>query len=315
MVTSSRATEGTTVRGMQGGLLFVDKPQGMTSHDVVDAVRRAARTRRVGHAGTLDPFATGLLVLAVGPATRLLPYIVGEPKVYRAEIAFGSETDTDDSTGSIVRNGPLPDFNRLQEALASLTGTIEQVPPAFSAKHINGKRAYELARKGHDVSLRPIQVAVHEWFELERTASSVTVRVTCSGGTYVRALARDLGRALQSAAHCASLRRLASGSVHVDMAIVHELLTPGSIATGEVPLVNPLVALGEITRVLVSGEDIEHLRHGRLIAHYSGESPAVFLDAHDNVLGIGERVTLSDGATAWQPRVVLGDLLTSGATT
>src|SRR5215213_3690717 len=131
-------------------MLYVDKPAGITSHDVVAVIRRAARSKRVGHAGTLDPFATGLLVVAVGPCTRLLPYVDGEPKVYRAVIRFGFETDTDDCTGAVTLERPLPELSgaALHTAVASLTGNIEQLPPAYSAKHVGGVRAYKLARRG-----------------------------------------------------------------------------------------------------------------------------------------------------------------------
>src|SRR6478672_10169047 len=145
------------------GLLLVDKPAGVTSHDVVNDARRALQTRRIGHAGTLDPFATGLLVLLVGHATRLLPYLNGEPKVYQATIAFGAETDTDDVTGSVTRTAELPDVSRVREAMHSLTGEIDQTPPAVSAKQVEGRRAYAAASRGESLALAPVRVAVHRW--------------------------------------------------------------------------------------------------------------------------------------------------------
>ena len=156
---------------MTSGLLYVDKPAGLTSHDVVGVVRRAARTRRVGHAGTLDPFATGLLVLAINSATRLLPYVVGEPKVYEAVIRFGFETNTDDSAGVPVRDAPPPDASVLAHpnlaplrlAMETLTGSLAQIPPAFSAKHVNGERAYKMARRGEAVELPPVNITVFSW--------------------------------------------------------------------------------------------------------------------------------------------------------
>src|SRR4029434_2714072 len=140
------------------GLLLVDKPAGITSHDLVNDARRALRTRRVGHAGTLDPFATGLLVLLVGHATRLLPHLNGEPKVYQATIAFGSETDTDDVTGSVTRTAEGANPERVRAGIASLTGPIEQVPPAYSAKQVEGRRAYAAARKRHTLTLAAVRV-------------------------------------------------------------------------------------------------------------------------------------------------------------
>ncbi|MEQ1690888.1 MAG: tRNA pseudouridine(55) synthase TruB, partial [Gemmatimonas sp.] len=225
------------------GLLFVDKPAGISSHDVVSTVRRAARTRRVGHAGTLDPFATGLLVVAVGQCTRLLPYLADEPKVYDAVMCFGNETDTDDGTGVVTTVANLPVAAAVHAALATLTGTFAQVPPAFSAKHVNGQRAYALARRGHEVALAPVPVTVHRWDILEQGDDRIRVRITCAGGTYVRALARDLGRALHSAAHCAELRRVSSGPAGIADAVPLDALTIGTIADGTIALHPPLPLL------------------------------------------------------------------------
>ncbi|GAB1341432.1 tRNA pseudouridine(55) synthase TruB [Gemmatimonas sp.] len=293
------------------GLLYVDKPAGISSHDVVAVVRRAARSRRVGHAGTLDPFATGLLVLAVGPCTRLLPYIVGEPKVYEAVIQFGHETDTDDATGAETRTGAVPDADTLCDPLhpvrcaaeASLTGRISQVPPAYSAKHIGGQRAYDLARKGRDVQLAPVEVYVHAWEWLGAGDSWLRTRITCGGGTYIRALARDLGRALGTAAHCRELRRVASGPAQVTNAAALELLTPGAIVDGTVPLMSPLGALGDVAHQQLDDEQVADLRHGRPVrATRDGESAALLID--NDVVAMAVR----SATGRWQPRVVmLGD--------
>ena len=289
------------------GLLCVDKPVGITSHDVVANVRRAARTKRVGHAGTLDPFATGLLVIAVGACTRLLPYVQGEPKVYEALIRFGQETDTDDRTGTVVRHAatpaalgwPVP----LPEAIASLTGDVLQVPPAFSAKHVDGHRAYALARRGVEVVLEPVPVAVHRWDVLDRDDNAVRVRITCRGGTYVRALARDLGRALRSAAHCEALRRVSSGAASVDASVSMAALEPGSIADGRVALHAPLAFLAPMAHVPLDAPALEALAHGRsLAATHQGARAALLRDG--DVVGIADRVRDQSGAR-WQPRVVL----------
>jgi tRNA pseudouridine55 synthase len=286
----------------------VDKPAGVSSHDIVAVVRRAARTRRVGHAGTLDPFATGLLVLAVGTCTRLLPYIVGEPKVYEARIRFGAETDTDDATGTPTRTAPPPMAEVLADAthpmrLAAeqrLTGLLQQVPPAFSAKHVDGQRAYDLARRGETVTLPPVPVHVHRWAWLGAEDGDLVTRISCGGGTYIRALARDLGRALGSAAHCATLRRLASGPAHVDQAIPVSALEPGSIAEGRVALLSPLAALGELAHQPLDDAQCADLRHGRRVrATVAGERAALLLDG--SVVSIADRV---DG-DRWQPRLVL----------
>ena len=152
------------------GFLLVDKPAGITSHDVVSIVRRSVHTRRVGHAGTLDPFATGLLVVMVGRGTRLLPFIDGEPKVYDATIAFGTETDTDDATGSTTREAPPPTEHAISEGMARLTGEIDQIPPAYSAKKVGGTRAYAAARRGKQVVLAPARVVIHRWEEIGRAS-------------------------------------------------------------------------------------------------------------------------------------------------
>ena len=199
-----------------GGLALVDKPAGMTSHDVVAVIRRATGARRAGHAGTLDPFATGLLVVLVGRATRLIPYIEGEPKVYDATIRLGEETDTDDATGVVIRRADAPNDAAIARGIEQLSGEIVQLPPAYSAKSVDGVRAYAAARRGAPLELSPVRVTVHEWRLLGRDGTDLRARVTCGGGTYVRALARDLGRSTGSAAHLAALRRLRSGRFSVD---------------------------------------------------------------------------------------------------
>lgn len=197
------------------GLLLVDKPAGMTSHDVVQHVRRIYGERSIGHLGTLDPFATGLLVLLIGRATRLATFLDTEPKVYEAVIMFGTETDTDDETGTVIRTAPLPSESDVRSSLETLTGTISQVPPAYSAKSVDGTRAYDAARRGEPLVLPPVDVAVHSWNVRELNSETLSAVITCGGGTYIRALARDLGRLTSSAAHLSSLRRTRVGEFDV----------------------------------------------------------------------------------------------------
>jgi len=210
-----------------GGLLLVDKPPGVTSHDVVAIVRRVVGSQRVGHTGTLDPFATGLLVVLVGRGTRLIPYVDGEPKVYDATIAFGTETDTDDATGDVVREAAPPREADIADAIERLTGVIDQVPPSYSAKKVAGTRAYAAARRGTALDLEPSRVTVHRWELGKLIGGALTTRVTCSGGTYIRALARDLGRFTNSAAHLSALRRIRSGPFAVDDAFDLDQLRAG----------------------------------------------------------------------------------------
>jgi tRNA pseudouridine55 synthase len=187
----------------------------MTSHDVVQQVRRIYAERSIGHLGTLDPFATGLLVLLLGRATRLANFLDMEPKVYEASITFGAETDTDDATGTVIREGPPPGEVAIRSALRSLTGTISQVPPAYSAKSVDGTRAYDAARRGEPLDLQPVDVTVHGWEIRALDSGHLSATVTCGGGTYIRALARDLGRLTASAAHLSALRRIRVGSFDV----------------------------------------------------------------------------------------------------
>ena len=211
------------VAGTAQGLLLVDKPSGVTSHDVVDACRRTYGERSIGHLGTLDPFATGLLVLLFGRATRLTTFIDGDPKVYDATVQFGSETDTDDLTGIAGRTAPLPSADAITGALPALTGELEQIPPAYSAKHVagSGGRAYVAARRGEPVTLPSSRVTVYRWDIRAMRDDAVDVTVTCGTGTYIRALARDLGRATGSAAHLVALRRTRVGAF--DVAQAHTL--------------------------------------------------------------------------------------------
>ena len=283
------------------GLLLVDKPAGVTSHDVVNDARRGLRTRRIGHAGTLDPFATGLLVLLVGHATRLLPHLNGEPKVYRATIAFGAETDTDDVTGSVTRTAGLPDTSRVRESIGPLTGSIEQVPPAYSAKQVEGRRAYAAARRGETITLAPVRVTVHAWEIRELSDERLDTVITCGGGTYIRALARDLGRRCDSAAHLASLRRMRSGSFDVANAASLDDLKQGTASPRP-----PIDAVPHLDAVSLGREQVADVRHGRAVpvrgddSRLSGKS--ALTDDAGRLVAIADRVD-----DMWQPRVVLPD--------
>ena len=189
----------------------MDKPAGITSHDVIQRARQIYGERSIGHLGTLDPFATGLLILLFGRATRLSTFLDTEPKVYDATVAFGSETDTDDATGTVTRSAKIPSEQEIRAALPAFTGPISQVPPAYSAKSVAGVRAYDGARRGEPLELAPVAVTVHEWDVRSVSEESLRATITCSGGTYIRALARDLGRATASAAHLSALRRTRAG--------------------------------------------------------------------------------------------------------
>jgi tRNA pseudouridine55 synthase len=208
------------------GLLLVDKEAGITSHDVVDRFRKATRIRRVGHTGTLDPMATGLLVLCVGKATRLQSYLMATDKVYEGTIRFGWATDSYDATGEPAGETKDADVSGidLERVVAPLRGEIDQVPPPFSAKKVDGVRAYELARKGEAPRLEPRRVTVHELDVLDVAGSRVRFRIRCSAGTYVRSIAHDLGQALGIGAHLESLTRTTTSSLHLRDALASTAL-------------------------------------------------------------------------------------------
>ena len=197
--------------------MLVDKPSGVTSHDVVDVVRRSLRTRKVGHAGTLDPMATGLLILGVGRATRLLRYLGDLSKSYAATGRLGEETDTLDADGQIVRSAPV-DVSRaeIEGACAALVGDSLQTPPAYSAVKVGGRKLYQAARKGDALEAPARRIRVDAFEVSAFDGRDVEVRITCSGGTYVRVLVADVGRALGCGAHLVRLRRTAIGSFRVE---------------------------------------------------------------------------------------------------
>lgn len=200
------------------GTVVIDKPAGCTSHDVVDKVRAALGTRKVGHAGTLDPDATGVLVLGVGIGTKLLQFITGADKTYEAEISFGTETSTLDAAGEVTATHDMtPDPDQVVAASATFMGDIKQIPPMVSAIKVDGKRLHELAREGKEVEREPRPVTIHR-FDVAPTADPLvyTAIVECSSGTYIRTLAADLGRALGGGAHLRSLRRTAVGPFTLD---------------------------------------------------------------------------------------------------
>ncbi|MBC7841084.1 MAG: tRNA pseudouridine(55) synthase TruB [Gemmatimonadaceae bacterium] len=284
------------------GLLLLDKPAGISSHDAVLMARRALGEKRIGHAGTLDPFATGLLVLLTGRATRLLPYIPGEPKVYEATIKFGSETDTEDLLGIVTREAAPPSEMAVRSALPQLTGRIDQVPPAYSAKRVDGQRAYEAARAGVALELKPVTIAVHAWEMLAWRDDACDVRITCGGGTYIRSLARDLGRLVGSAAHVSALRRTRAGAFMVDAAQLATALRD------VVPALRPpLDAVPHLPHVALTHDDVHRIRRGLDIAIDQAPSAitthvALVSADHGGLIALGERI-----GDRWQPRVVMRD--------
>lgn len=248
------------------GLLNINKPAGMTSHDVVARVRRILKTKRVGHAGTLDPDAMGVLVIAVGQATRLLPHLPLEPKIYVARAAFGAATTTEDASGSMTESA---DASRLTEAdliaaLPGFLGEVEQIPPMVSAVHHEGKRLYELARAGITVEREPRQVTIHSITLTDFTPgeqAEATLAVSCGGGTYIRTLCADLGKAVGLPAHMKTLVREAVGGFTLNNAITLETLADPESTTALLPME---AALG-VPAIEVSDEQSVALTQGRAI--------------------------------------------------
>lgn len=208
------------------GVLLVDKASGETSYDVVRKTKRIAGLKKVGHAGTLDPFSTGLLILMLGRGTKLMPFLMEGSKRYRAVIHLGVETDTYDPEGRVVEEKAVPDLSRelIRGALDRFLGEIEQTPPAFSAVRVDGTRAYKLARRGQEVRLSKRRVIIHGIELLRVDPPRLSVEVHCSGGTYIRSLAHDLGKTLNTGAHLVGLRRVASGPFRVEDALESGLL-------------------------------------------------------------------------------------------
>lgn len=277
------------------GILLVDKPPSITSHDAVARARRALGTRKIGHAGTLDPMATGLLVLGVEGATRLLTYIVGLDKTYLATIRLGASTDTDDAEGTVTAQagaGALAGITAaaIDVRIAALTGRISQVPSTVSAIKVDGRRAYDLARAGQDVTLKAREVTVSRFDVLERRSGEgcldLDVIVDCTSGTYIRALARDLGAALGVGGHLTALRRTRVGPLAVtDAASIDEL--------GPAVMQNPaVVAAAVLGRFDVTEAEARDLRQGKRLvgaaARCEGDRAAA-IEASGTLVGVIER--------------------------
>ena len=248
------------------GVLLIDKPVGPTSHDVVARLRQVTRERSIGHAGTLDPRATGLLVMLLGKATRLATLLSGHDKTYEATVRLGWSTTTDDAAGERLESpsGPMPSDDDLRAALAAFNGSFEQMPPHHSAKNVGGHRAYDLARRDQRVDLKTSTVTVHSMDLIGREGDLVRLKMTVGAGFYVRSLARDLGERLGCGAHLHALRRTRSGAFNVEAATslddadrLGPLLEPRLISLAE--------ALPELPAVRVSEAGLLRVRHGNPI--------------------------------------------------
>ncbi len=275
------------------GVLPVDKPTGPTSHDVVARARRALGLRRIGHTGTLDPFASGLLLLCLGPATRLAEYLTALPKRYRATMRLGIATDTDDLTGTPLATSDA--WQRLSQAdvesaLNSQVGTILQQPPAYSAKRVQGERMYEAARRGEVVERDPVEVTI-EAIDLVRVdLPEVEFDVECGSGTYIRAIARDVGERLGVGGHLTQLRRTAVGAVGLEHALsLDDLVGPEAAAEA---LLSPTEAVAHLPAVVLDDEEIQAVRHGRALSTQGDApdtEPLALLSPERQLVAIGAR--------------------------
>jgi tRNA pseudouridine55 synthase len=246
------------------GLLNLDKPAGVTSRDVVNRVQRLVRPHKVGHAGTLDPLATGVLVVALGPATRLVEYVQRMPKIYQAKFLLGRKSETEDVEGQVeeLKSPPQPSFAEIAAVLPRFIGTIEQRPPSYSALKVGGQAAYKLARRGEAVQLAARPVEIHAIDVLHYAYPELDLRVRCGSGTYVRSLGRDVAEALGTGAVMAALRRLAIGGFCVDEAVSLDRLSPEVIHERLLP---PTMALGQMPQVVIDEQEATRLSRGQSI--------------------------------------------------
>jgi tRNA pseudouridine55 synthase len=253
---------------MTHGWIIIDKPEGMSSAHVVAKIKRLFKVKKVGHGGTLDPLATGVLPIALGEATKALPYILDSTKAYRFEIKWGEARSTDDREGEVIATSShRPQRQDIENILPSFTGLIEQVPPIYSALKVNGKRAYALAREGQDVKLASRSVTIHSLMLLEALSNSATFEVVCSKGTYVRSLARDIATRLGTCGHVQSLRRTMAGPFHEKNAILLDSLIDighkAELSSYILPLQD---ALADILALEVTEIEGAKLRQGRTIS-------------------------------------------------
>lgn len=304
------------------GVLIVDKPAGLTSHDVVGRTRHILHERRIGHTGTLDPFATGVLVLLLGKATRLAQFLSGVDKEYEAIIRLGYSTDTGDRTGSPLPGAaPRPGNwteEEIEATLRSFHGEIDQVPPMYSAKKVEGRKLYELARRGESIERQPIHVCITDFAAIKPEGQLIKdnldgtfdfhARVACSSGTYVRTLAEDFGKRLSVGAHLAELRRTRVGDFDIAQAVTLDELkvhfAEGSL--GEVVL--PLnAALSGLPFVHLSDEDVRRANHGREVTvaepEWADGENVKMCDAGEQLIAVGQ---YDANARRLHPRVVLG---------
>ena len=298
------------------GILVINKPLGWTSHDVVGRIRGLTLQKRVGHAGTLDPMATGVLLVCLGRATRVTEYLMASDKLYRAVMRLGVETDTYDADGQVVATRPVNvSESDLRGALTECVGVIEQVPPMYSALKLQGKPLYKLARKGIEVERKPRRVTIHSitlraWESPDPCNGGgglVTLDVRCAPGTYIRSLAHDIGAALGCGAHLTALTRLASGSFTIEDAVKLKDLTGLTNLSG---LLRPIdAALQDLPAITLDADNARRVLMGQTIAPNGAEAPAGSpCRAHDTEGALLAIMAYDTLAQLWRPKKVLSSL-------
>ncbi len=299
--------ESQDIKNAISGILVVDKPVGMTSHDVVEVIRRGTGIRRAGHTGTLDPRASGVLVILIGPAVRLSEFVSASDKRYQAILRLGSTTDTYDADGRFTRQANTPvDVTEAQfeEVLQRFIGEIEQTPPPYSAVKVHGRKAYEMAREGEEVDLTPRKIQVHHLEVLEWAPPEVVIDVHCSSGTYVRSLANDVGNALGCGAYLVGLRRTKSGRFSLRDAVplrkLQEAFTAGNWYQFLIPAAE---ALADWPAVELNPDEVEEVKHGHRVKAAADTKPGLVR----GVSMAGELIAIMDldaAAMEWQPKKV-----------
>ena len=297
------------VKNAISGVLVVDKPVGMTSHDVVQVIRNGTGLRRAGHTGTLDPRASGVLVVLVGPAVRLSEFVSASDKRYQAIIRLGSTTDTYDADGRITHSAQSVNVTeeQFENVLATFVGEIEQTPPPYSAVKVQGRKAYEMARQGEEVELAPRKITVHHLEVLEWAPPEVVIDVHCSSGTYVRSLANDLGATQGCGAYLVGLRRTKSGRFSLREATPLRKLQDAFHAGDWYQYLIPAAeALAEWPAVELSPDDVENVRHGHRVKAAAGAQPGSVrgVSTQGELVALMEFVEGETGEPEWQPKKV-----------
>jgi tRNA pseudouridine55 synthase len=297
------------IKNAISGALVVDKPVGMTSHDVVQAIRNGTGLRRAGHTGTLDPRASGVLVILVGPAVRLSEYVSASDKRYQAIIRLGGSTDTFDAEGKVTLSKDPINVTEEQfdAALQTFVGEIEQTPPPYSAVKVQGRKAYEMAREGEAVELAPRMITVHHLEVLEWAPPEVVIDVHCSSGTYVRSLANDLGVMLGCGAYLVGLRRTKSGRFSlrdsVPLRKLQEAFTAGNWYQYLIPAAE---ALGDWPAIELNPDEVEGVRHGHRVKVVGdpAETKVRGVSTQGELVALMEITVNEDGSREWQPKKV-----------